>query len=148
VYRLPIALLPLGLVIAAALAVAVLTGGDPPARAATTHVGPGPVARTLRHGAYRVTLRLAPNRSGAANRLAATVRRAGRPVAGARVTARFEMVEMDMGDWSYTLPERAPGRYARTLPAFMMAGDWHVRVKIAPAGGAPFTVAVVDRTGV
>jgi hypothetical protein len=148
VYRLPFALLPLALVVAAAIGVAVLSGGDPPARAATTHVGPGPVTRTLRHGAYRVSLRLSPNRSGARNRIAARVAKGGRPLTGARVEARFEMVEMDMGDWRYTLPERAPGRYARTLPAFLMAGDWRVRVAVAPAAGAPFTVQVVDRTGV
>ena len=53
-----------------------------------------------------------------------------------------------MGDWRYTLPERTRGRYARTLPAFMMAGDWRVRVEVAPAAGAPFAVQVVDRTGV
>jgi YtkA-like len=148
VYRLPVALLPLALVVAAAVAVAALSRGDPPARAATTHVGPGAVARTLGHGAYRVSLRLSPNRSGARNRLAVRVTKAGRPVAGARVGARFEMVEMDMGDWTYRLRERAPGRYAKTLPGFMMAGDWHVRVTVAPAAGAPFAVQVVDRAGV
>jgi nitrogen fixation protein FixH len=143
-----VALLPLALVIAAAVAAAVLSGGDPPARAATARVGPGPVARTLAHGAYRVALRLSPNRSGVRNRLAVRVTRAGRPLAAAQVTARFEMAEMDMGDWTYRLPERAPGRYVRTLPGFLMAGDWRVTVQVAPAAGAPFAVRIADRIGV
>ena len=150
-YRLPFALIPLVLVIVAAVLVAALTGGDPPARAARVsagHVGPGPVARTLSHGAYRVALRLSPNRPTASNHLAVRVTKAGRAVAGAKVTARFDMVEMDMGNWTYKLPERSAGRYARKTSAPAMTGDWNLAVEVAPRGGAPFTVRVVDRAGV
>jgi hypothetical protein len=151
VYRLPFALLPLVLVIVAAVLVAALTGGDPPARAAratTAHVGPGPVARSLSHGAYRVALQLSPNRPTASNRLTVRVTRAGRAVTAAKVTARFDMVEMDMGNWTYELPEHAAGRYGRKTSSPAMTGDWNLSVEVAPRAGAPFTVRVVDRAGV
>jgi hypothetical protein len=131
--------------------VLVACGGDPsprPARATTEHVGPGPVSHTVAHGAYRVALGLTPNRPAVKNRLAVRVTKHGRPVAGAKVDARFEMVAMDMGTWAYRLRERAAGLYARKTSALIMAGDWRLAVKVDPPAGAPFTVHVVDRAGV
>lgn len=149
--RLPLALLISALVAAAALAVVALTR-DPPAakprRAASGRVGPGPVARTVAHGDYRVGLQLTPNRPAVPNRFAVRVTRRGRPVTGARVTASFAMAVMDMGTRAYRLRERAPGFYAGRTAGLIMAGDWRVGVKVEPPAGAPFAVRVVDRAGV
>ena len=139
------------LLLLAGVLVLAACGADPPsrpARAATGHVGPGPVARTVTHGAYRVALQLTPNRPAVKNRLAVRVTKHGRPVAGAKVTASFAMVAMDMGTWAYRLRERAAGLYARKTAAPIMAGDWRLGVKVDPPAGVPFTVHVIDRTGV
>jgi hypothetical protein len=146
-----LALLAAALVAAAALAVMVLTRDPPsarPHRAATGRVGPGPVARTVAHGAYRVALQLTPNRPAVSNRFAVRVTNRGRPVTGARVTASFAMVVMDMGTQAYRLRERAPGLYAGRTAGLFMAGDWRLGVKVEPPAGAPFAVRVVDRAGV
>jgi copper transport protein len=138
----------------ALLAVALLAacgGSDPaprPARAATDHVGPGPVARTVPQGAYRVALQLTPNRPAVENRFAVRVTKDGRPVTGAKVTASFAMVEMDMGTSAYRLRERAPGVYKGRTAGLIMAGDWRLGVRVRPPGGPAFTVKVVDRAGV
>ena len=138
------------LLLAGALVLAAC-GGDPaprPARAVTDHVGPGPVAHTVAHGAYRVRLQLTPNRPAAKNHLAVRVTEHGRPVAGAKVTASFAMVAMNMGSWAYRLRERSAGLYAHKTAAPIMAGDWRLGVKVLPPDGAAFTVHVVDRAGV
>jgi hypothetical protein len=137
--------------LAGALFLAACGASDPPsrpARAVTDHVGPGPVARTVAHGAYRVALQLKPNRPGAKNRLAVRVTKGGRPVTGAKVSASFAMAAMDMGTWDYRLRERTGGLYAHRTTAPIMAGDWRLGVKVRPPDGAPFTVHVVDRAGV
>jgi nitrogen fixation protein FixH len=100
------------------------------------------------HGAYRVALRLTPNRPAVRNRFAVRLTRAGRPVTGARVTASFAMVVMDMGSRAYRLRERAPGLYAAATSGLIMAGDWRLGVLVRPPTGAPFAVRVVDRAGV
>jgi copper transport protein len=134
------------------LVLAACGGGDPPAhkpaRAATDHVGPGPVARTVAHGGYRVALQVTPNRPAVPNRFAVRVTRRGRPVTGAKVTASFAMVEMDMGTSAYRLRERSPGVYAGRTSGLIMAGDWRLGVKVVPPDGAAFSVRVVDRAGV
>jgi copper transport protein len=136
------------LLLAAVMAVAAACGSDRRARPSIGHVGPGPVARTVAHGAYRVSLRLAPNRPAVRNRLAVRVTQGGRPVTGAKVTASFAMVEMDMGTSADRLRERSPGVYAGRTSRLIMAGDWRLGVEVRPRSGAPFAVRVVDRAGV
>jgi copper transport protein len=106
------------------------------------------VTRTVAHGPYRVALQLTPNRPAVPNRFAVRLTRGGRPVAGAKVTASFAMVEMDMGTSAYRLRERAPGVYSGKTAGLIMAGDWRLGVEVRPPGGAPFAVRVVDRAGV
>jgi copper transport protein len=143
VLRLP--LLVMGMLAAAACGSA---PAPKPARPAAGHVGPGPVARTVAHGAYRVALRLTPNRPAVPNRFAVRVTQGGRPVTGAKVTASFAMVEMDMGSSAYRLRERSPGVYSGKTAGLIMAGHWRLGVKVDPPAGAPFAVRVVDRAGV
>jgi copper transport protein len=140
------------LALLAVVMLAACGGGDPPsakpARAADDHVGPGPVARTVAHGPYRVALQLRPNRPAVPNRFAVRVTKGGRPVTGAKVTASFAMVEMDMGTSASRLRERAPGVYKGRTAGLIMAGDWRLGVEVRPPGGTPFAVRVVDRAGV
>jgi copper transport protein len=79
------------------------------------------------------------------NTFSATVTRGAKPVRGADVTMRFTMLDMDMQQQLYTLPERAPGTYSRSAPALVMVGHWGLGFTIAPRGGAPFDVLLVDR---
>ena len=63
---------------------------------------------------------------------------------GAEVTTLFAMLDMDMQSLGYTLPERAPGIYGASRPALVMVGHWGVRFSVAPRGGKPFDVTIVD----
>jgi YtkA-like len=136
------------LVLAVVMVVAAACESEPRARPSTARVGPGPVARTVAHGAYRVALQLTPNRPAARNRVAVRVTKRGRPVTGAKVTASLTMVEMDMGTSVHRLRERSPGVYAGRMTGLIMAGDWRLGVEVRPPAGAPFAVRVVDRAGV
>jgi copper transport protein len=141
----------LRLLLLAGVTVLAACGGDAPSRptrAASDHVGPGPVARTVTHGGYRVALQLTPNRPAVPNRFAVRLTKDGRPVTGAKVTASFAMVEMDMGTSAYRLRERSPGLYAGRTAGMFMAGDWRLGVRVRPPAGAAFAVHVVDRAGV
>lgn len=136
-----------GVVFAAAL----LTSFPPPARAlaqignAKAHVGPGPVATTVQEGAYRLDVGVDPNRAALPNTFSLRLSKSGQPVAGASVAVHFLMLDMDMGQFGYTLEEKAPGYYVRSAPALVMVGHWAVRFTITPAGGQPFDATVVDK---
>src|SRR3954470_1707408 len=85
-------------------------------------VGPGHVTRVVRqHGnALALALAITPNRVLVPNHFRVRLTKAGRPVRGARVTARFTMVDMQMGTQIYPLPEVGNGVYARRAPALIM----------------------------
>ena len=132
-------------------AAAVLTSFPPPARALSqigttrAHVGPGPVATTVTEGPYKLDIRVDPNRAALPNSFSVRVSKAGKPVVGASVTVHFLMLDMDMGQFGYVLEEKSPGLYVRSAPALVMVGHWAVRFTVAPAGGQPFDVTVVDK---
>jgi copper transport protein len=139
------------LVVSAVLAASVLTSLPPPPKAlatigsASAHVGPGAVSRVVRSGAYSLDVRLTPNRAALPNTFSIAITRGGKPVRGAEVTMRFTMLDMDMQQQLYTLPEHAPGTYSRTTAALVMVGHWGLGFTVTPKAGAPFEVLVIDR---
>jgi len=111
-------------------------------------VGPGAIrGRTIVHGRYRVSFAIGPNQAAVPNDFAIRVERDGKPLTGADVTLRFTMLDMEMGQLSYTLPESSPGTYARNAPALVMVGHWGLDYEIAPKDAAPFDVVVIDKAG-
>jgi copper transport protein len=90
---------------------------------------------------------VAPNRAATPNTFTVQLTRSGKPVRGAEVIARFLMLDMEMGQLTYTLPEAAPGIYQRTAPALVMVGHWGIAFEIHVPGQAPFTVTVIDKAG-
>lgn len=139
------------LVVWAIFAAAVLTSFAPPSKAlaqvegASARVGPGPVSRVVEKNGYRLAFRVSPNRAAVPNDFSIDITRGDKPVRGAEVVARFAMLDMEMGELSYRLPERAPGVFARTEPALVMVGHWGLEFEITPPGGKPFTVLLLDR---
>jgi copper transport protein len=140
------------LIVAGALfAAAILTSLAPPAKALATigkakaHVGPGPANTTVKEGAYSVQVRVDPNRAAQANDFSVRVTRGGQPVQKADVTATFAMLDMEMGQQAYHLPETGPGVYSKSAPALVMVGHWGVSFEVQPPGQPPFSVLVVDK---
>ncbi len=141
------------LVVGAIFAAGILSSLPPPPKAlasagsAVAHVGPGPVAAVVHHGDYRLAVRVIPNKAAVPNTFSVTITQGGRPVRGADVTMTFAMLDMEMGQISYHLPETAPGVYGRSEPALVMVGHWGLSFEVRPPGAEPFTVLVVDRAG-
>ena len=139
------------IVAGAIFAAAILTSLAPPSKAlasvskAKAHVGPGPVSQTVREGDYTVQVRVNPNRAAVPNQFAVQVSKSGKPVRKADVTATFAMLDMEMGQQAYHLPEIGPGVYSRAAPALVMVGHWGLNFEVAPPGVAPFSVLVVDK---
>jgi copper transport protein len=139
------------LVGAAVAAAAVLSSLPPPAKAlaaaskASARVGPGPVREVVNENGYRLEFRVTPNRAAVPNTFTVRVTRAGQPVRGASVISGFAMLDMEMGQQSYQLPEVSPGVYQRSAPALVMVGHWGLSFEITPPGRQPFTVQFVDR---
>jgi copper transport protein len=139
------------LVFGAVFAAGVLASLAPPSKAlaqlghVTARVGPGPVSRVVRRGDYRLAFRITPNRAALTNSFGVTITRAGKPLTGAGVVARFAMLDMTMGELAYKLPERAPGTFVRSAPALVMVGHWGLTFEVTPPGGRPFDVLLVDR---
>ncbi len=135
-----------GIVLAAML----LTSLAPPAKAlaevgqASARVGPGAVHELVRHGPYRLAIAITPNRAAQPSTFRVTLSQNGAPVRGATVIAHFAMLDMEMGQQAYTLPERAPGVYSRSMPALVMVGHWGLRFDVEPHDSPQFTVIVVD----
>ena len=96
---------------------------------------------------YRLEFRVSPNRAAVPNAFAVRITRNGRPVRGADVTTTFAMLDMEMGQQAYNLPETSPGLYERSAPALVMVGHWGLSFEVTPPGRAPFTVSLVDRAG-
>jgi copper transport protein len=132
-------------------AAAVLSSLAPPAKALAglgriaAHVGPGPVTSSVVQNGYLVQFHVTPNRAAQENDFALTLKRDGRPVTGADVTATFAMLDMEMGQQAYQLKETQPGVYAHAAPALVMVGRWGITFSVEPPGGRPFDVVLVDR---
>jgi copper transport protein len=141
------------LVAGAVFAAATLSSLPPPPKAlagtgaASAHVGPGPVTETVRRGSYRLDVRVDPNRAAVPNAFSVAISKGGKPLRNADVTATVTMLDMEMGQLAYRLPETAPGRYERSAPALVMVGHWGLAFEIRPQGAAPFTVLLLDRAG-
>lgn len=138
------------LIAGAVFAAAIVTSLAPPAKAIAeigkpvAEVGPGPVDKTVESNGYELTFGIAPNRAATQNEVSITVRKDGEPVTGATVTESFAMLDMEMGRQEYELTETAPGTYTRETSALVMAGRWGLSVRVAPPGGEPFTVTILD----
>ncbi|MEP6813888.1 MAG: CopD family protein, partial [Actinomycetota bacterium] len=141
------------LVVAAIFAAGVLSSIAPPSKAlsrigaVSARVGPGPVARVVENGPYRLEFRVAPNRAALPNAFGVRITRDGKPVSGAEVVTRFEMLDMRMGELSYRLREVSPGTYRRSAPALVMVGHWGLRFEIVPRDDQAFHVLLLDRAG-
>jgi copper transport protein len=142
------------LVAGAVFAAAVLSSLAPPPPAfalqnsALARVGPGRVAQTVERNGYKIEVLLSPNKAAAPNSFALRITRGGQPVRGASVTLALNHLEMAMPQQQYELQEVSPGVYSRSAPALVMVGKWGLTFRITPkggAGGAPFTVLIVDQ---
>ena len=110
------------------------------------HVGPGRIdQRVVVHGGYRLAVSIGPNQAAVPNDFVLRLTRDGKPAAGADVTLQFTMLDMEMGQLTYTMPEGPPGTYRRSAPALVMVGHWGVDFQVAPKGDAPFSVLLVDK---
>jgi copper transport protein len=132
-------------------AAAVLSSLAPPSKAlasigqASAHVGPGNVLRVVNRNGYKLTFRVAPNRAAVPNSFSVQITRNGKPVRNADVTTSFTMLDMEMGQQAYRLPETSPGTYEhRAVPALVMVGHWGLGFDVAIPGRQPFTVLLVD----
>jgi copper transport protein len=142
------------LLVAAAVAVAaVLSSLPPPPKALagiaapSAHVGPGQASVALARNGYSFRVRISPNRAAVPNDFAVAITRNGRPVRGADVTLRFDMLDMEMQSLEYRLPETRPGVYGRSEPALVMVGHWGLTLTVTPARGSPASVVLLDRAG-
>jgi copper transport protein len=138
------------LVASTVFAAGVLTSLPPPASAlgrlgdAVARVGPGPVRRPVSHAGTRAVVRFVPNRAVAPMGFGVDLARGGTPLTGATVVARFDMLDMDMGQQAYKLRETAPGRYQRNGMPLLMVGNWGVTFDVTPRTGPPYSFVVVD----
>jgi copper transport protein len=141
------------LVAAAVAAAAILSSLPPPPKAIagiaapSAHTGPGPVSATLARNGYSFRVRIAPNRAAVPNDFSVEVTRHGRPVRGADVTLRFDMLDMEMQSLEYRLPETRPGVYERSEPTLVMVGRWGLTVTVTPTRGAAASVVLLDKAG-
>ncbi len=107
-------------------------------------IGPGETHRTLTKAGYRVDLRISPNLGGHITSIfSLTLTRNSEPVT-ATVSARFTMQAMPMPSLSLQLPSTAPGRYRGSGQTLTMPGRWQIDFRIAPRGGRPLDIALLD----
>ena len=138
-------------VAAALFAAGVLASLAPPSSALarvqdiSARVGPGPVSETVAKGPYRVHVRVTPNRAAVNNAFELALTRNGRPVRGAEVITKFDMLDMEMGEQSYRLRERRPGVFRHSAPALVMVGHWGLLFEVTPPSGRPFVVTLLDK---
>jgi len=133
-----------GVVAAFVVAVAMLAHvGPKQAHAAGPRVGPGPASTVVEQGGYRVRVTLGPNRASAPNRIEVDVSRGGAPVGGCAVRLEATMLAMRMPDRGYELVERG-GRYALSVPPWLMPGAWELTVTVTPPGHEAVRVAFQD----
>jgi copper transport protein len=140
------------LIVGAIFAAGVMSSVAPPPEAlgqvgaATAKVGPGPVRQTVEQGDYRLEFGVAPNRAVQSNAFSVRVTRDGKPVPGARVSARFTMLDMEMGQQNYRFKEEPGSMYAlRDAAPLVMVGHWALDFTITPPGERSFQVLLLDR---
>jgi uncharacterized GH25 family protein len=92
-------------------------------------------------------VRVTPNRAAIPNAFTLSLTRNGKPVRGASVISKFDMLDMEMGEQSYQLKEVRPGVFSKSTPALVMVGHWGLRFEVTPPGGKPFVVTLVDKAG-
>jgi copper transport protein len=138
------------LVAGAFFGAALLTSLAPPPKALASlgtvnaHVSKSGDATVKKNG-YELRFRFAPNRAAVPNTFAVKIKKDGKPVRGADVTAKFTMLDMEMQQQAYNLPEQFPGAYARAnTPALVMVGRWGVGFDIRPPGATPLQVLLLD----
>jgi copper transport protein len=138
------------LVAGAFFGAALLTSLAPPPKALASigtvnaHVGQGGSATVTKNG-YELHFRFSPNRAAVPNTFAVKITKDGKPVHGADVTAKFTMLDMEMQQQAYNLPEGSPGSYARAnTPALVMVGRWGIGFDIRPPGATPLDVLLLD----
>jgi copper transport protein len=130
---------------------AVLSSLAPPSKAlakishASARVGPGPVAETVKKNGYTVAVRITPNRAALPDTFRLHVTRNGKPVRGATVVTKFDMLDMEMQQQNFAFKEVAPGTYEKSAPALVMVGHWALTFEITPPGRATFEVLIVDK---
>jgi copper transport protein len=135
----------------AVFAAAVLSSLAPPSKAlakvshASARVGPGPVAETVEKNSYTLSVRIAPNRAALPDTFTLRITRNGKPVRGATVVTKFDMLDMEMQEQNFAFSEVAPGTYEKSAPALVMVGHWALTFEVTPPGHAPFEVLIVDR---
>jgi copper transport protein len=140
-------------VVAALFAAAVLSSLAPPSSAlakvqnVAARVGPGPVSELVTKSPYKVRVRVTPNRAAVPNTFRLELTRNGKPVPGARVITKFDMLDMQMGEQSYEFKELSPGVFAKSAPALVMVGHWGLVFEVTPPKGPPFVVTLVDKAG-
>jgi hypothetical protein len=128
----------LALIAAGALAPAAI-GGD---RAVV--VGPGPVARTIAAGSYRVAVGISPNAAGRRpSTFVVRTTRDGKPVT-AGVSIRFTMPAMGMPPLSLRLSPQSGGVSRGVGEKLTMPGRWNITLHVVPRGAPAFDVAFVD----
>ena len=138
-------------VVAALFAAAVLSSLAPPSSAlakvqnVAARVGPGPVTATVSKSPYKVRVQVQPNRAAVPNAFSLTLTRDGKPVPGAEVITKFDMLDMEMGEQSYRLKEQRPGVFSKSAPALVMVGHWGLVFEVTPRGGKPFVVTLLDK---
>jgi copper transport protein len=136
---------------AALFAAAVLSSLAPPSSAlarvqnVAARVGPGPVTATVSKSPYKLRLRVTPNRAARQNAFGLTLTKNGKPVPGAQVITKVDMLDMEMGEQSYRLRELRPGVFSKSAPALVMVGHWGLQFEVSPPGGKPFTVTLLDK---
>ena len=99
----------------------------------------------MKKNGYSVSVRITPNRAALPDTFTVHVTRDGKPVRGATVVTKFDMLDMEMQQQNYAFEEVAPGTYEKSAPALVMVGHWAITFEITPAGRAPFEVLFVDR---
>jgi copper transport protein len=138
-------------VFGAIFAAAVLSSLAPPSKAlarigkAEARVGPGAFSQHVKKNGYDLVFHVAPNRAALPNSFDVEISKDGKPVRNASVVTRFAMLDMEMQEVAYTLPERRPGFFSRSAPALVMVGHWGLEYQITIPGKQPLNVLIVDR---
>jgi copper transport protein len=140
-------------VFGAVFAAALLSSLAPPSKAlakighAEARVGPGAFTEHVRKDGYDLVFRVSPNRAALPNLFSVRITKGGRPVQNASVVTHFAMLDMDMQELAYSLPQRQPGVFSRSAPALVMVGHWGLQYQITIPGKQPLDVLLVDKAG-
>jgi len=140
-------------VFGAVAAAALLSSLAPPSKAlakighAEARVGPGTFKEHVKKNGYDLVFRVAPNRAALPNTFSVQITKGGRPVQHASVVTHFAMLDMDMQELAYSLPQRQPGVFSRLAPALVMVGHWGLQYQITIPGKQPLDVLLVDKAG-